>query len=112
MIRAAIPFLFHIPIIFMTDSSFVLQVLQQHCQFNCHPNDIHELLSLWSQVCSRVTPRHVKGHSGHPLNTVTDAAARAALSFPHCRTVYRTADFSKVYLITPPQPMPHFYDWI
>ena len=111
MIRAALPFLFHIPIIFMTDSSFVLQVLQQHCQFNCHPNDIHELLSLWSQVCSRVTPRHVKGHSGHPLNTVTDAAARAALSFPHCRTVYRTADFSKVYLTTPSQPMPHFYDW-
>ena len=112
MIRAALPYLGELQILFMTDSTFVLQVLQEHCLFNCHPNDLHELLHLWKQVCSRVSAKHVKGHSGHPLNTLTDHAARAALHFTHNRTLYRTADYKKVFMTAPYQSMPQFQDWL
>ena len=46
MIRSAIPFLFDMPIVFMTDSAFVLQVLDESANFTSNPHDIHELLSL------------------------------------------------------------------
>ena len=112
MIRAALPYLGEIAILFMTDSTFVLQVLQEHCLFNCHPNDLHELLHLWKQVCNRVSAKHVKGHSGHPLNTLTDHAARAALLLTHNRIIYRTADYKKVFMTSPCQNMPRFQDWL
>ena len=112
MIRAALPFLNGLPILYMTDSTFVLQILQEHCMYNCHPNDIHELVHLWKQVCNSVTLRHVKGHSGHPLNTLTDHAAKAALRFGHHRTLYRTADFKKVFMTLHHHPHPPFHNWL
>ena len=112
MIKHALPFLHNLPIVFMTDSAFVLQVLEEHCSFSSHPHDIHELLYLWKQVHTRVFKQHVKGHSGHPLNTLTDRAAKAALLFQHDRVLYRTADFSKVYLVGAHQAMPAFHPWL
>ena len=112
MIRSALPFLGEMPIVYMTDSSFVLQVLEEQCNFNCHPHDIHQLLDLWMQVSHRVVKQHVKGRSGHPLNTLTDKCAKDALLFPHTRTVYRKADFTHVFLTLPHQCLPSFHDWL
>ena len=112
MIRSALPFLGDIPIIYMTDSSFVLQVLEEQCLFSCHPHDLHQLLSLWQSINTRVTKQHVRGHSGNPINTLADNAAKAALHFGHSRTTYRTASFSRVYLVTDRQPLPDFYKWL
>ena len=112
MIRSAIPFLFDMPIVFMTDSAFVLQVLDECVTFKSHPHDLHELLSLWKQVCTRVTAQHVKGHAGHPLNTITDHAAKAALFFTHNRTLYRTVDYRIVFLTSTFHDLPDFYTWL
>ena len=90
MIRAALPYLGDMPVVYMTDSSFVLQVLEEQCLFSCHPHDLHQLLSLWHAVSSRVVKQHVRGHSGNPINTLADSAAKAALGFRHFRTIYRT----------------------
>ena len=111
MIRAALPHLGSIPIVYMTDSSFVLQVLEEQCLFSCHPHDLHQLLSLWHSVSTRVVKQHVRGHSGNPINTVADKAAKAALHFRHSRTIYRTASFNRVYLVNPHQPIPDFHRW-
>ena len=112
MIRSAIPFLFDMPIVFMTDSAFVLQVLDECVTFKSHPHDLHELLSLWKQVCARVTAQHVKGHAGHPLNTITDHAAKTALCFTHNRILYRTVDYRKVFLTSPFHDLPDFHTWL
>ena len=112
MIRNALPYLFDIPVVYMTDSALVSQILEEQCLFSCRPHDIHELLHLWKQLCTRATKQHVKGHSGHPLNTITDKAAQAALLFQHHRTLYGTACFSKVFLTSPHQNMPDFHSWL
>ena len=91
MIRSALPFLGDQNITFLTDSAFVLQVLEEQCMFTCHPHDLHELLDAWKHVSHRVVKKHVKGHSGNPVNTLADASAKAALAFQHHRTIYRTA---------------------
>ena len=88
MIRSALPYLGDMPVIYMTDSSFVLQVLEEQCLFSCHPHDLHQLLSLWHSVSSRVVKQHVRGHTGNPINTLADSAAKAALGFGHFRTLY------------------------
>ena len=112
MIKAALPYLDRVPIVYLTDSAFVLQVLQEQCLFSCHPHDLHQLLSLWHQLNTRVTAQHVRGHKGNPINTLADSAARAALDFNHHRTIYRTASYSKVYLLRPDQCLPNFHLWL
>ena len=112
MIRAALPFLFDIPIIFMTDSTLVLQILDDEINFSCHPHDVHELLHVWREVCHRVVKQLVRGHSGHPLNTLADSAAKAALHFRHNRTLYRTSDFKQVFLVPQHQSPPPFHTWL
>ena len=112
MIRAALPYLGDIPIIYMTDSSFVLQVLEEQCLFSCHPHDLHQLLSLWHSISNRVVKQHVKGHSGNPINTIADRSAKAALSFQHHRVTYRTLSFNRVYLVAQNQPLPDFHTWL
>ena len=112
MIRAALPYLGDMPIIYMTDSSFVLQVLEEQCLFSCHPHDLHQLLSLWHSISSRVVKQHVRGHTGNPINTLADKAAKAALGFGHFRTLYRTASYNRVYLVSDRQPLPDFHKWL
>ena len=112
MIRAAIPYLGAIPIVYMTDSTFVLQVLEEQCLFSCHPHDLHQLLSLWHSISTRVVKQHVRGHSGNPINTIADRSAKAALRFQHHRVTYRTLSFNRVYLVTPNQPLPDFHTWL
>ena len=112
MIRQALPFLHDMKIIYLTDSAYVLQILDEHCQFTCHPNDVHELLHVWRQICNRVSKRHVRGHKGHALNTLADVSAKAALRFAHTRVLYRTVDFFKVFLTLPHQQLPDFHKWM
>ena len=112
MIRAVLFHIPGIPIIYMTDSSFVLQVLEEQCRFNCHPHDLHQLLTLWKEVSPRTSKQHVRGHCGHPLNTLTDKCARTALSFGHTRTLYRRADYTRVYMTLPHHGFPDFHAWL
>ena len=112
MIRQSVSFLPHIHFVYMTDSMYVLQSLEEHSQFSSHPHDRLELCHLWKQICSNTTAQHVRGHVGHPLNTLTDTAAKEALQFSHDRTLYRTADFSKVYLTSAAQNPPPFPRWL
>ena len=112
MIKAALPYLGTIPIIYMTDSSFVLQVLEEQCLFSCHPHDLHQLLALWHSISIRVVKQHVRGHSGNPINTVADRAAKEALRFQHHRTTYRTSSFSRVFMTSPHHPIPDFHRWL
>ena len=101
-----------IPFVYMTDSMLVVQVLEELANITCHPSITHELLSLWHQVCRLGKVVHVRGHSGHPQNTLTDKAATEALSFSHTRLVYRKTDFRKVYMIQPHQCPPPFQSWL
>ena len=49
---------------------------------------------------------------GHALNTLADFTAKAALRFPHTRVLYRTVDYSKVFLTLPHQQLPNFHAWM
>ena len=112
MIRQASVYLPEIHFFYMTDSMYVLQSLEEHSQFSSHPHDRLELCHQWKHICSRTTAYHVRGHIGHPLNTITDHAAKEAMYFRHDRTLYRTADFGKVFLISPLHNPPPFPRWL
>ena len=43
---------------------------------------------------------------GTRLTTLADFTAKAALRFPHTRVLYRTVDYSKVFLTPPPPTTP------
>ena len=79
----------HIPIKYMTHSSFVLQILSAAIQPTLYASEINELHYLWTRLCGSVTAVHVKGHKGHAINTLADHAAKQALYFSHFRVVYR-----------------------
>ena len=91
---------------------YVLQSLEEHTQFSSHPHDRLELCHLWKYICSRTTAYHVRGHVGHPLNTLADTAAKEAMHFRHERTVYRTADYGRVFLTSPLHNPPPFPQWL
>ena len=112
MIRQSIRFLPHMHFYYMTDSMYVLQSLEEHSQFSSHPHDRLELCHLWKMISSCTTAYHVRGHSGHPLNTLTDTAAKEAMCFRHDRTLYRTADYGKVFLTSQLHPSPPFPNWL
>ena len=101
-----------IPFVYQTDSMLVVQALEQLAYITCHPHIVHDLLSLWRAVCPFGKVVHVRGHKGHPQNTLTDRAATEALSFSHHRKVYRRFDFSSVFMVTENQPIPPFQTWL
>ena len=96
----------------MTDSSFVLQVLNDIIKPTIYASDLNELHSLWSQLHGSVIAAHVKGHAGHALNTIADLAAKQALYLPHNRITYRTADYTKAHILHPNAPAPPFPTWL
>ena len=102
----------HIPIKYMTDSSFVLQVLSEAIKPTIYASEINELYDLWSKLCGSVVATHVKGHAGHALNTLADHAAKQALYFSHYRVVYRTADFKHAQMLTSASSPPEFVSWL
>ena len=102
----------HIPIVFLTDSDYVLQILDESLCPTCHVPDTNNLLSLWQSVCSTVSAKHVKAHKGHALNELADKAAKEAYHFNHYRRVIRDVSFNKVYLLKEHQPLPPFHAWL
>ena len=100
------------PIRFMTDSLFVLQVLSEAIRPTVYASDINELHYLWSQLCASVVAVHVKGHAGHALNTVADAAAKQALQHEHTKLLYRTYSFDRAFFLGPSQPIPRIDTWL
>ena len=88
----------HLPIKYMTDSSFVLQILSDAIQPTLYASEINELHHLWTRLCDSVTAAHVKGHKGHAINTLADHSAKQALYFSDFRVVYRNHAHSKAYV--------------
>ena len=100
------------PFIYMTDSMLVVQALEELANITCHPSTVHELMSIWRQVCRFGRVVHVRGHKGHPQNTLTDHAATEALSFSHTRLVYRKNNYNTVYMCKPFHSPPPFCSWL
>ena len=48
-----------IPIVYLTDSEYVLQILDESISPTCHIPDTNNLISLWQSVCSTVVAKHV-----------------------------------------------------
>ena len=111
-IRTFLSYFPSIPFVYMTDSMLVVQALEELANITCHPSTVHELLSLWRQVCRFGRVVHVRGHKGHPQNTLTDKAATQALTFSHSRLVYRKYDYNTVYMCQPNQSPPRFHSWL
>ena len=98
-----------IPITYMTDSEYVLQILDETIQPTCHVPDTNNLLSHWHKICATVQARPVRAHNNHALNELTDRAAKEAYHFTHFRRVIRRASYDKVYMLKdhqPPTPIP------
>ena len=100
------------PTIFLTDSEYVLQILDETLQPTCHTPDTNNITSLWHSLCTTVTAKHVKAHKGHALNELADKAAKEAYYFNHFRRVLRDINYNKVYLLRDHQPNPDFHNWL
>ena len=111
-IRTLLHFFPSIPFVYMTDSMLVIQALEELVNVTCHPQIVHELLSLWRSICPFGKAVHVRGHKGHAQNTLTDKAASEALRFSHCRLLYRKFSYAAVYLVQPGHPQPPFHNWL
>ena len=111
-IRTVLSFYPHIPFVYMTDSMLVLQALEEYANVTCHPHVVHELVHLWRQLCKHGKAVHVKGHAGHPQNTLTDKAATEALGFTHFRRVHRNCSYTKVYMTQDQHAVPSFQEWM
>ena len=101
-----------LPIRYMTDSAFVLQILSEAITPTIYASDINELHYLWSRLCSSVIAVHVKGHAGHALNAVADAAAKQALQHGHTQLLYRTFNFDRAFFLGPCHPIPRIDTWL
>ena len=112
MIRTLLRYYPHIPFMFMTDSMLVIQIIEEFAQVSCHPHTIHELRHLWREICRFGKALHVKGHSGHPQNTLTDRAATQALQFEQYSQVFRNFDYSKACFTQSNQNPPPFQKWL
>ena len=101
-----------IPVIFLTDSEYVLQLLDETLQPTCHVPDTNNLTSIWQSLCTSVSAKHVKAHKGHALNELADRAAKEAYFFNHFRRVVRDVHYNRVYLLRDHQPNPQFHKWL
>ena len=102
----------HVPLLYLTDSEYVLQLLDETLQPTCHIPDTNNLLSLWHSICHSVVAKHVKAHKGHALNELADKAAKEAYHFNHFRRVIRDVSHQRVYLLRDHQPLPCFHNWM
>ena len=85
-------------IVLLTDSAYVLQVLEGGTVGFAHVSLQAGLCMLWHRCSDRVRIKHVKSHSGHALNELADQTAKAALTFPGSHFFMRTADYSKAFV--------------
>ena len=108
-IRTLLTFFPAIPFVYLSDSMLVIQALEELSHITCHPAIVHELLALWRPLCHFGRALHVRGHQGHPQNTLTDRAASEALHFDHHLLVHRKTDFRSVFMTRENQPTPPFH---
>ena len=85
-------------IVLLTDSAYVLQVLEGGTVGFAHVSLQAGLCMLWHKCSDRVRIKHVRSHSGHALNELADQAAKAALTFPGSHFFVRTADYNRAFV--------------
>ena len=68
-----------IPVMLLTDSAYVLQVLEGGGVGFAHVSLQAGLCMLWHRCSDRVILKHVKAHTGHALNETADSMAKSAL---------------------------------
>ena len=89
MIRTLRSHFRHIPIIYCTDSQYVLQILEGSFQGTHYASVTNEIISLWSELCISVEASHVRAHSGVTLNV---------LALDHYQKVFHSLNFQHATL--------------
>ena len=87
-----------IPVMLLTDSAYVLQVLEGGGVGFAHVSLQAGLCMLWHRCSDRVILKHVKAHTGHALNETADSMAKSALDMPPNRFAVRTLDATRACL--------------
>ena len=77
----------------LTDSMYVVQLLEDSMTSVRHAGQAAELLALWQRLLllASVEVKWVKGHSNHLLNGLADRHAKSSLRHPHNYVMYRHA---------------------
>ena len=107
-IKAALP---HIPVLYRTDSQYVLQILEGSFQGTRYASVTSEVISLWSELCISVEASHVRAHSGVTLNVVVDKFAKQGTQLNHYNKVFHTLDFKQATLTAHSSATP-FLSWL
>ena len=76
--------------VLLTDSMYVVQVLEERIITTRHAGPAAELLSLWHRLLllTDISARWVKGHARCTLNNIADAHATHMLSASSCKVEY------------------------
>ncbi|CAE7653091.1 unnamed protein product [Symbiodinium sp. CCMP2592] len=93
-------------VILITDSAYVLQVLEGGAVGFAHVSLQAGLCMLWHKCRGRVRAKHVHSHKGHALNEIADKAAKEALDHPPSRNFVRRMDYSQAYMPRTDEPGP------
>ncbi|CAE6941294.1 BXL5 [Symbiodinium sp. CCMP2592] len=96
----------NIPVQLITDSAYVLQVLEGGTVGFAHVSLQAGLCMLWHRCRGRVHAKHVHSHKGHALNEIADKAAKEALDHPQTHYFMRRMDYSRAYLPLADSPGP------
>ena len=93
-------------VMLLTDSAYVLQVLEGGTVGFARVSLQAGLSMLWHRTASRVMLKHVHAHEGHPLNEIAARTAKEALHHPLSHYFVRTLDYSKAYVPQTASPGP------
>ena len=79
--------------VLLTDSMYVVQLLEDSIVTTRHAGPAAELLALWNRLLltTDISARWVKGHAGCVLNNLADMHARRMLTSPPGKVEYVTA---------------------
>ena len=80
-------------LVLLTDSMYVVQLLEDSIVTTRHAGPAAELLALWNRLLltAEIEAKWVKGHSTCVLNQLADRHAREMLEAGHCRVEYCSA---------------------